>query len=218
MRQGQVHGSVKPIESSEPGFALLLRPWTEADAVGLREAIDEDVDHLKPWLSWTLEEPATLEQTRQRLVGYIDQFRSGTAFRYAINARDRPRVILGGAGLSCRFGPGAHDIGYWVRKSAVRQGIATAATSRLAVTAFARPDLKRLIIQCDVANTRSAAMARTLGFEFTGAATTEYPDGTPRPVYRFELSREGYAVVATILRERGRRVHITHDTSAAWPR
>jgi hypothetical protein len=27
--------------------ALLLRPWAESDAAGLREAIDEDVGHLK---------------------------------------------------------------------------------------------------------------------------------------------------------------------------
>lgn len=54
---------------------LLLRPWAESDAPALREAIDEDVGHLKPWLSWTLEEPATLERTRARLVEWVDQFR-----------------------------------------------------------------------------------------------------------------------------------------------
>lgn len=214
-----MHESADPIGSSGPGFALLLRPWSAADATGMREAIDENVDHLKPWLSWTLEEPATLEQTRRRLVGWVEQFRRGTAFRYAVTPVDRPSTILGGAGLSRRFGPAAHDVGYWVRKAAARQGIASAVASRLAVTAFAKPGLERLIIQCDVANTASAVLAQVLGFQFTGAATTEYPDGTPRLVHRFEMNRESYLEHhASTLLERAHRVRITDDMNEVQSR
>ena len=203
------------IDSSERYSALLLRPWAESDASGLREAIDEDVGHVRPWLSWSLEEPSTLEHTRVRLCGWVEQFRMGHAFRYAITPLDRPSLILGGAHLNCRVGPAAHDVGYWVRRSAARQGIATAAVSTLAVHAFTHRSVDRLVIQCDVANTASAALARALGFQFTQAATAMYPDGTPRPVYQFEMIRESYrARHATTLRERARRVHLVTDTSA----
>jgi RimJ/RimL family protein N-acetyltransferase len=205
-------GSRQPIVSNEHYSTLLLRPWAESDASGLREAIDEDLGHLEPWLSWSLEEPKTLEQTRVRLRGYVDQFRKGQAFRYAITPQDRPSLILGGAGLSCRVGPAAHDVGYWVRRSAIRQGIAAAAVSTLAVHAFAERSVDRLVIQCDVANATSAAMARALEFQFIGSATAAYPDGSPRPVLQFEMARESYHLRhASMLRERARRVHLVSD-------
>lgn len=188
---------------------LLLRPWTEDDAPALREAIDEDVDHLKPWLSWTLEEPASLERTRERLSRWVAQFQAGEGFRWALVSPDEPSRILGGANLNCRFGPDAHDVGYWVRKSAARQGIAAAAVARLAVHAFEGREVERLVSQCDVGNARSAAFARALGFRFVGEAKTEYPDGSPRPVLRFEMRRESYfREHAPALRGRAGRVKL----------
>jgi RimJ/RimL family protein N-acetyltransferase len=200
------------MEASRPTApTLLLRPWTVADAVALREAIDEDLDHLKPWLNWTLSEPATLDQTRVRLQGYVDRFRSGEAFYYAVTPLDRPAVILGGAHLACRVGPAAHDVGYWVRKSAARQGIASAAVAALAVHAFSERLVERLVIQCDVANHASATMARALGFLFVDSATVAYVDGTPRPVHRFEMAGDAYHLHAPKLRERARRVRLVTD-------
>ena len=207
--------STQPGGSSEHYATLLLRPWAESDASGLREAIDEDVGHLKPWLSWTLEEPATLEQTRARLGGYVEQFRTGQAFRYAITPLDRPMLILGGAGLNHRVGPAAHDVGYWVRRSVARQGIAAATVSTLAVHAFEQRQVDRLMIQSDVANFRSAAVARALGFQFIGTAMATYPDGAPRLVVQFEMAREIYHLRhAPTLRARARRVHFVTDAAA----
>ena len=213
MRSRKIPAAVRP-SASQQYSDLVLRPWAESDALGLREAIDEDVGHLKPWLSWTLDEPSTLEHTRVRLRGYVDQFRMGQAYRYAITPVDRPPLILGGAHLNCRVGPAAHDVGYWVRRSAVRQGIAGAAVSTLAVHAFARRNVDRLLSQCDVANSASAALARALGFQFIGARTTTYPDGAPRPVLEFEMTRESYSLHhALMLRERARRVHFIEKTT-----
>jgi RimJ/RimL family protein N-acetyltransferase len=191
--------------------ALLMRPWSESDARGLREAIDEDVNHLKPWLSWTLEEPATLERTRARLRTYVEEYRTGRGFRYAITAVDQPTLILGGAGLNFRVGPGAHDVGYWVRRSAIRRGIAGAAIARLAVHAFSQ-GVERLVIQCDIGNTASAAVARALGFVFTGPASGTYPDGSARALYRFQMLEHEYRVHhAAAFQERARRVHLLPD-------
>jgi RimJ/RimL family protein N-acetyltransferase len=137
----------------------------------------------------------------------------GQARRFA-TPLDRPTLILGEAVLNSRVGPGAHDIGYWVRSSAVRQGIAAAAVSTLAVHAFGQHGVDRLVIRCDVANTSSAAMARALRFEFIGAETATYPDGAPRPVFRFEMARESYRTQhEPMLRERARRVQLVTDTA-----
>lgn len=194
---------------------LLLRPWAESDVVGLRAAIDEDVGHLKPWLSWTLEEPATPERTRDRLGEWVDEFRQSRAFRYAITPLDRPSLILGGAHLNHRVGPAAHDVGYWVRKSAVRRGIASAAVSALVIHAFERRKVERLVIQCDVANAASEAFARALGFERIGTATATYPAGAPRPVSRFEMILESYRLRhRPTLGDRARRVRLVTDTES----
>jgi len=189
--------------------SLLLRPWAESDAVELRRAIDEGIGHLKPWLSWTLEEPATLETTRDRIVGWVAQHTDGRAFRYAISPLEQPWLILGGVHLNCRVGPAAHDIGYWVSRSAARQGIATAVVSKVAVFTFTERDIRRLIIQCDVANDRSAALARALGFDFAGTTVLAYADGSPRPVLQFEMSVDQYRTRhAPVLVERAGRVRL----------
>jgi len=195
-----------------PSADLTLRPWAESDADALRRAIDEGLDHLKPWLSWTLEEPATIEQTRDRLRAWVAAFASGTGYRYAIVPTARPLEILGGANLNNRFGPDAHDVGYWVRRSAARRGIATAAVARLVVHAFEERNVGRLVAQNDVGNTASESFARSLGFEPVGEATIAWPDGSPRPVHRFELTRTRYVeTIAPALRDRARRVLIAQN-------
>lgn len=200
------------IGSSPVPAALLLRPWAEDDAPALRAAIDEGVGHLRPWLGWSLEEPASLERTRERIAGWAEQHRRGTARRYAIVAEDRPSRILGGAWLKRRGvpagpGPGSGDaasieLGYWVRRSAVRRGIATAAASALLVQAFDGEGVGRVVVRLDVANAASAAFARALGFDRAVEAEAAYPDGTPRPVVELGMEREDYARHATALRAR----------------
>lgn len=188
---------------------LVLRPWSIADAVALREAIDEDVDHLRPWLSWTLEEPVSLEHTQARLAGWVRQFESGSAFRYAIQAASRPATILGGATLNSRVGPLAHDIGYWVRRSATGRGIAGAAVAALVVASFEVRQVARVVIECDTANAASAGFARHLGFDFVRPLTTFFPDGSPRPILQFEMHRDDYhARHGPDLRRRARVVSI----------
>lgn len=192
--------------------ALLLRPWCESDAPALREAIDENVDHLRPWLTWTLEEPTTLERTRERLRGYVQQWGEGRAFRYAITPRERPATILGGVHLEPGEGPSVHGIGYWVRGSATRRGVAAAAVSRLSVHAFEERNADRLVAGCDVANDASAALARALGFRFVGRVAGSYPDGSPRPLLEFEMDRRSYRRRhGRSLRRRARRVRLATD-------
>jgi RimJ/RimL family protein N-acetyltransferase len=176
----------------ETRIQLILRPWQVADAEGLRAAIDEDIDHIRPWLSWTVEEPATLDRTRERLADYVRQFRAGQAFRYAVTPAGVTTTILGGVSLNTRVGPAAHDLGYWVRKSATGRGIEGAAASAVIVHAFEARSVERVVAQCDVENANSASFARHLGFEYLRAVQAEYPDGAPRPLLQFEMDRDAY--------------------------
>lgn len=110
------------------------------------------------------------------------------------------------------------DVGYWIRGSATRRGYATAAVAALIVHAFDRRGLDRVTAHCDVANTVSAAFARSIGFRELGEGTIRRPDGTPRPVVRFEMTRDSYVHhSAAILRERGRSVRIDLETTTIPP-
>ena len=125
---------------------LVLRPWSESDAQALRAAIDEDIDHIRPWLTWSLEEPATLERTVERLREQIAEHASGRAYRFAIAPADGS-AILGGVNLYPTPGP-AWGLGYWVRRSAAGTGAAGAAVSALVIGAFDGGGTDRLVIQC----------------------------------------------------------------------
>lgn len=191
----------------EHALALVLRPWAESDAPSLRQAIDEDVDHLKPWLTWTLEEPTTLERTRERLRDYVRQWDESRAFRFAVAPRERPSAILGGVHLKCRTRAPTHEIGYWVRKSVGGRGVAGAAVSRLVIHAFEEREADRVVARCDVGNAPSSALARALGFRRVGEVGDTYPDGTPRPLLELEMTRERFrGRHAEGLRRRARRV------------
>lgn len=189
---------------------LILRPWHVGDAPGLRKAIDEDLDHLRPWLTWTLEEPASLEQTRLRLARHAAQFRAGRALRHAITPAADSSTILGGANLYVHEAPGARGVGYWVRRSATRKGIAGAAVSALVLEAFRDATVDRVTLQCDTANAVSATFALRLGFMLVGELLHSYPDGSPRPVLDLAMTRSRFLKgCGPALRVRAQRVRIT---------
>jgi len=58
----------------------------------------------------------------------------------------------------------AMEIGYWVRVSAQGQGYVTEAVTLLCKLAFITFAAERISIQCEAANTKSANIARRLGF------------------------------------------------------
>lgn len=200
-----------PAEPSQAGRMdrdLLLRPWVREDAPALRAAIDEDVDHIRPWLTWSLEEPATLERTLERIDGWIEQVRSGKARRYAVAPVAEPATILGGANLYTRAEPSERGVGYWLRRSATGQGIADAAVAALVIAAFREPRVDRIVIECDVANEASARFAERLGFAPAGRAERRYPDGSPRTLRVFGMSRDVYAEQAAEMAGRARRIGV----------
>lgn len=185
---------------------LLLRPWALEDAPALRAAIDEDVDHIRPWLTWSLEEPATLEHTRERIAGWIEQVRSGVARRYVVAPAADSATILGGANLYTRGEASERGVGYWLRRSATGQGVADAAVAALVIAAFREPRVDRIVIECDLENEASARFAGRMGFASAGRAERMYPDGAPRVVRVFGMTRERFSDAAAAHEENARRV------------
>jgi ribosomal-protein-serine acetyltransferase len=138
-----------------------IRAYEPEDAQALWEAVRESVAEVSPWLPWchpqySMAEAVEWIRSRAPLAA------EGREYTFAIvGAEGR---FLGGCGLNQinrihRFG----NLGYWVRTSATRQGVATEAARQVAAFAFGNTDLVRLEIVCAVRNEPSQRVAERAG-------------------------------------------------------
>ena len=155
---------------------LVIRCWEPRDAPLLKEAIDSSLDHLRPWMPWAEREPQSLEAKAALLRRFRGQFDLGQDFVYGMLASDESEVV-GGTGLHTRLEEAAFEIGYWVRASRVRQGLATEATAALTRVAFEVCRAERVEIRVDPANSASAAVPRRLGFAEEATLRRRLPAG-----------------------------------------
>jgi RimJ/RimL family protein N-acetyltransferase len=142
---------------------LLLRVWEPDDAAVLKEAVDSSLDHLRVFMDWAWGAPEPVGETRKRLRMFRDAFRHGEDWIYGIFDRDGS-TVLGGTGLHRRVGPDALEIGYWIRASRVREGLATEAAAACTRLAFEACGAARVEIHVDPENTGSLAVAERLGY------------------------------------------------------
>lgn len=141
---------------------LVLRCWEPRDAALLKTAIDENLDHLQPWMPWAVDEPTDLDTKVAALRRFRSDFDADREYIYAIFNADES-VVLGGTGFDPREG-NALEIGYWIHVAHLNRGFATEAAAALTQAAFALHHAERLEIHCDPANVRSAAVPRKLGY------------------------------------------------------
>lgn len=160
---------------------LVIRPYDPRDASLLKDAVDRSLEHLRPWMEWTPDEPEPLDDVAQRLRSFRAQFDVDENWIMGIWVRDESR-LLGGTGLHPRGGEGSLEIGYWVAADAIGQGIATEVTAVLARVVVELIGLDRVDLQIDPKNERSANVARKLGFTHEGTLRRRLPrrEGEPR--------------------------------------
>jgi ribosomal-protein-serine acetyltransferase len=141
--------------------ACSIRAYEPEDAQALWEAARESVEEVFPWLPWchahySMAEAVEWARSRAPLAA------EGREYAFAIIGADGR--FLGGCGLNQvnrlhRFA----NLGYWVRTSATRHGVATEAVRQVAHFAFRNSDLLRLEIVCAVGNERSQRVAERAG-------------------------------------------------------
>jgi RimJ/RimL family protein N-acetyltransferase len=152
--------TVLPERIDLDGHGAVLRRYQLDDVDSLYSAVEESRDHLRPFMPWA-------DEARSELAAFVAE-----AVEHWANGTDRNYVIsdaataeqLGGCGLHARLGPGAMEIGYWLRAGATGRGLITAAARALTDAALAVDGITRVEIHCDVANVRSAAVPRRLGY------------------------------------------------------
>ncbi|MDX1614514.1 MAG: GNAT family protein [Candidatus Promineifilaceae bacterium] len=151
---------------------LVVRCYRPGDAPLLQVAIEESVEHLRPWMPWIDEEPKTLAQRVTLLRRFRGQFDLDQDYIYGIFNRDETR-LWGGTGLHTRRGEGVREIGYWIHADQVRRGLVTESTAALIRVAFEVEQVVRVEIRCDPENVASAAIPRKLAFTHEGVLRHE---------------------------------------------
>lgn len=153
---------------------LVVRCYNPSDVHMLADSVRESVEHLKPWMPWAHHELEPFEEKVKRLLSFRGKFDLQQDYVYGIFNRAETR-LLGSTGLHTRLGENELEIGYWIHKDFVNQGLVTESTAALIKVAFEIIHVHRIEIHCDPGNLASAAVPRKLGFTHEGTLRAKTP-------------------------------------------
>ena len=166
---------------------ITLRPYRREDADSLYEAARESIPEMTPWMPWCHRD-YSIQESRDWITDCFEKWDQGSAYNFAITDTLTGRY-LGGCGLNDMV----HDrnianLGYWVRTSATKKGIATATTILLADFGIKELNLKRIEIVVDVDNKASQRVAEKSGATREGILRNRLAqNGKPTDAVMFSL-------------------------------
>ena len=149
---------------------LVIRSWRLSDDEALTVAIEESVEHLRPFLAWATKEPKSVVEHRALLARWHAEAAAGGDESVGLFLDGQ---VVGGSGLHRRLGPGGLEIGYWVHPAFTRRGIASSTARALTDHAFTMPGIDRVEIKHDAANRVSGRVPERLGFRLVGEESRE---------------------------------------------
>lgn len=160
--------------------SLLLRPWHEGDAAGLVEAVSESLATVGCWLPWCRDGYDSAKADAW-IVHCREGWQRGDHFAFGVFDRSTG-VVLGSAGMNqCNTGHRSANLGYWVRYSRQREGIAGRAGRMVARFGFEQLALVRIEIVALPDNVASRHTAECIGARFEAIARHRLmDDGQPR--------------------------------------
>jgi ribosomal-protein-serine acetyltransferase len=141
---------------------LEIRPFLSTDAPAFVAAVLESTDTVGRWMPWCSNTYSEREALEWFAVCEAAQS-AGSAFDFGVFCQDTGE-LFGGAGLN-QIMPQHRfcNLGYWVRQSRQRQGIALRCVKALASHAFVKLLLHRVEIVVAVGNHKSEALAIKAG-------------------------------------------------------
>ena len=150
------------------GSGLLVRPYRDGDAPALFAAVRESVDTIGRWLPWCT--PEYGERDAEDWIGICAAgWRSGDHYSFAVF--DERGGFLGGCGLNQRNRLHNYmNIGYWVRASRQRQGVASRAAALVARFGLEQLGFNRIEIVIEPDNVASRRVAERIVARLEGIA------------------------------------------------
>jgi ribosomal-protein-serine acetyltransferase len=142
--------------------SILVRPFERVDALALYGAVRESMNELKPWMSWC-HDNYVLSDASDWVESRDYAWATGEEYTFAIVQR-QSGTFAGTVGLNQinrvhSFG----NLGFWIRSSLAKQGMATAATQMAARFALHQLGLERVEILAMIPNVASRRVAEKSG-------------------------------------------------------
>jgi ribosomal-protein-serine acetyltransferase len=148
---------------------LRLRPLEHSDRDSVYEAVTESTAEISPWLPWCHPGYSSAD-TVAFIESCITAWAQQAHFPFGVFEAATGRY-LGGTGLNHIDRANRQGvIGYWIRTSATRRGVASRAVRILARFAFESLQLTRIEIVARPENTASRRVAEKVGARFEAIA------------------------------------------------
>lgn len=141
---------------------ILIRPPSTDDIDVMYEAVRESIGEVAPWLPWC--HPGYTRQETAAFILSCHEVQRALEEHSFVVLDAETNAFLGGVGLNHinrHFQMG--NLGYWVRTSCARGGIASAATRLCARFGFQKLGLQRIEIVAAIANRASQRAAEKAG-------------------------------------------------------
>jgi RimJ/RimL family protein N-acetyltransferase len=147
---------------------LRLRPACPEDAGVVWASIHESIEPLARWMDWCRPDYSR-EDSDAWIASTREAWNGGSAYEFLVFERSGRHV--GAVGLN-QFNRDNNfaNLGYWVRQSSQRQGLAVEAVRRIARFAFEEARFQRVEIVAAVDNVASRRVAERAGATLEGVA------------------------------------------------
>jgi ribosomal-protein-serine acetyltransferase len=175
-----------------------LRPFEFGEENSLHQAVHESLPELAPWMSWA-NESYTVETALNFITVTRAYWSNGSLYAFAITDA-QTGALIGGCSLS-HLHSVYHfcNLGYWVRASRQREGIAGRATQLAARFAFEKIKLIRAEIVIAVENEPSKRVAEKVGAHYEGILLNRMVVGTQvYDAHMFSLLPSDFGLVARL--------------------
>jgi len=138
---------------------------TERDAAELCAAVRENLEELKLWMPWAMDN-YSIESAREFIRGNLSEFATTGSFGTSVVLNEKIAGIISFHHLD-QTNKSAH-LGYWLAKTAQGKGLMTKCCRVFIDYLFDEMDLNRVQVNCNVENAKSRAVPERLGFQLEG--------------------------------------------------
>ena len=170
----------------------LIRCYQAGDGALVKQAVDDSLPELLPFMTWAKFEPETVEAKEERILGFRVKFLQGEDYTLGVFNRTEKEVIAS-TGFHTRHEGKVLEIGYWVNTKYAGQGICTEIVQALTKVGFEVEGLDKLVIRCEEGNLASQRVAQKCGYKFIERREAHFPgEEAPRMMQVYELMKEEY--------------------------
>lgn len=147
--------------------SILLRPFSADDIDSVFEAVRESMKEIGAWMSWCHQDYSR-DEAAAFILSRPEAEKTAEEHSFAI-VDAKTGAFIGSAGLNqLNRAYQKGNLGYWVRTSCTKRGVASAAARMVAQFAFRETGLQRVEIVAAVGNLASQRVAEKTGAKREG--------------------------------------------------